>query len=49
MFDKVNGSDQVRLEFSREYQVKPLLEQWRSQAKAFQQESISFWLYPAND
>ena len=49
MFDKVNGSDQVRLEFLREYQVKPLLEQWRSQAKAFQQESISFWLYPAND
>lgn len=49
MFDKVNGSDQVRLEFSKEYQVKPLLEQWRREAKAFQQESIPFWLYPAND
>ena len=49
MFDKVNGSDQLRLEFSREYLVEPLIEQWREDAKKFQEESMPFWFYPSND
>ena len=49
MFDKVNGSDQLRLEFSKEYLVEPLLEQWRKDAKTFQEESTLFWLYPSQD
>ena len=49
MFDKVNGSDFVRSEFSSHYLVDSLLVNWREEAKAFQQESIPFWLYPANN
>ena len=49
MFDKVNGSDFVRSEFSSHYRVDSLLVKWREEAKAFQQESIPFWLYPASN
>ena len=49
MFDKVNGSDFVRSEFSSHYRVDSLLFKWWEEAKAFQQKSIPFWLYPASN
>ena len=45
MFDKVNGTNQTRLQFSSDYQVEPLLKQWRTVATAFQDYSKQYWMY----
>jgi len=45
MFDKVNGTHQTRLQFSVDFQVEPLLKQWRTAATAFQDYSKQYWIY----
>ena len=45
MFDKVNGTHQTRLQFSVDFQVEPLLKQWRTVATAFQDYSKQYWMY----
>lgn len=45
MFDKVNGTHQTRLQFSVDFQVEPLLKQWRTAATAFQDYSKQYWMY----
>ena len=45
MFDKVNGTDEVRLQFSSTYQIEPILKQWRATAADFKEYSKMYWIY----
>ncbi len=45
MFDKVSGSDQIRLKFSAGMKVADILPYWRKDEEAFKLKSKSYYLY----
>ncbi len=45
MFDKVIGTDKIRLEFQKNYKVKDILEYWRKDVEEFREQSKKYYLY----
>ena len=45
MFDKVCGSDQIRLLFSKNYKVADILDYWNKDVEAFKAKSAKYYLY----
>lgn len=45
MFDKVCGSDQIRLLFSKRYQVSDMIDYWNKDVKAFKEKAKKYYLY----
>lgn len=45
MFDKVCGSDQIRLRFIKNYRVADMIEFWDKDAQAFKDRSSKYYLY----
>lgn len=45
MFDKVCGSDQIRLRFSKNYKVADIKDYWNKDVDAFKEKSKKYYLY----
>lgn len=45
MFDKVCGTDQIRLRFSKNYKVSDIIDYWTKDAAAFKAKSSKYYLY----
>jgi uncharacterized protein YbbC (DUF1343 family) len=45
MFDKVCGTDQVRIEFSKNFKVSDIMEIWTRDIPAFRQKASKYFLY----
>ena len=45
MFDKVCGSDQIRLRFTKNYRVADIIDYWDKDAEAFKAKSAKYYLY----
>lgn len=45
MFDKVCGSDQIRVRFSKDYRVNDIIDYWNKDAEAFKNKSSKYYLY----
>lgn len=45
MFDKVCGTDQIRLRFSKNYKVSDIIDYWTKDAEAFKVKSSKYYLY----
>lgn len=45
MFDKVCGSDQIRLRFGKRYQVSDIIDYWNKDIQSFKQKSSKYYLY----
>ncbi|MFI3239667.1 MAG: DUF1343 domain-containing protein [Bacteroidales bacterium] len=45
MFDKVSGSDQIRIRFSENHKVADIIDYWNKDAEAFKAESAKYYLY----
>ena len=45
MFDKVCGSDQIRLRFTKNYKVDDILDYWNKDIDAFKVKSAKYYLY----
>jgi uncharacterized protein YbbC (DUF1343 family) len=45
MFDKVCGTDQVRIEFSKTYSVSSISELWNNEIPAFRKKAEKYFLY----
>jgi len=45
MFDKVCGSDQIRVRFSMDYRVSDIIDYWNKDAEAFKNKSSKYYLY----
>ena len=45
MFDKVCGSDQIRLRFSKNYKVSDIIDYWNKDVAAFKEKSRKYYLY----
>lgn len=45
MFDKVCGTDQIRILFSKNYQVSDMIDYWNKDADAFKAKSKKYYLY----
>ena len=45
MFDKVCGSDQIRLRFTKNYKVDDILDYWNKDIDAFKAKSAKYYLY----
>ncbi len=45
MFDKVCGTDQIRLRFSKNYKVSDIIDYWTKDAEAFKAKSSKYYLY----
>ncbi len=45
MFDKVSGSDKIRLEFTKNWQVKDIEELWYKDIKNFRKKASKYFLY----
>lgn len=45
MFDKVCGSDQIRLRFTKNYRVDDIIDYWNKDAEAFKAKSAKYYLY----
>lgn len=45
MFDKVCGSDQIRLRFTKNYRVADIIDYWNKDAEAFKAKSAKYYLY----
>lgn len=45
MFDKVCGSDQIRLRFGKRYQVSDIIDYWNKDVQSFKQKSSKYYLY----
>jgi uncharacterized protein YbbC (DUF1343 family) len=47
MFDKVCGTDQVRLEFQKNFSVEAIKDIWMRDIPAFRKKAAKYFLYPA--
>lgn len=45
MFDKVSGSDKIRLRFSKNHKVSDIIDYWNKDAEAFKAKSAKYYLY----
>ena len=45
MFDKVCGTDQVRIEFTKTYSVSSILSLWNDEIPAFRKKAEKYFLY----
>ena len=45
MFDKVCGSEQIRVRFSKDYRVSDIIDYWNKDAEAFKNKSSKYYLY----
>lgn len=45
MFDKVSGSDQIRIRFSENHKVADIIDYWNKDAEAFKAKSKEYYLY----
>jgi uncharacterized protein YbbC (DUF1343 family) len=45
MFDKVTGSDQIRLKFSRRFMVEDIIDLWNRDAEMFVQKARDYFIY----
>lgn len=45
MFDKVCGSDQIRLRFTKNYRVADIIDYWNKDVEAFKSRSAKYYLY----
>ena len=45
MFDKVCGTDQIRIKFSKNYKVADIIDYWNKDAEAFKAKSAKYYLY----
>lgn len=45
MFDKVCGTDQIRIRFSKNYQVSDIIDYWNKDAASFKEKSSKYYLY----
>ena len=45
MFDKVMGTDQIRLRFSKNYKVADIVDYFNKDADAFKAKSSKYYLY----
>ena len=45
MFDKVMGTDQIRVRFSKNYQVADILDYFNKDVEAFKKTSSKYYLY----
>lgn len=45
MFDKVCGTDQIRLRFSKNYKVSDIIDYWTKDAETFKAKSSKYYLY----
>ena len=45
MFDKVMGTDQIRLRFSKNYQVADIVDYFNKDVEAFKKTSSKYYLY----
>ncbi len=45
MFDKVCGTDQIRIRFSKNYKVADILDYWNKDSEAFKAKSSKYYLY----
>lgn len=45
MFDKVCGSDQIRVRFSKNHKVADIIDYWNKDADAFKAKSTKYYLY----
>lgn len=45
MFDKVCGSDQIRLNFIKNYQVADMIDYWNKDVQSFKNRSSKYYLY----
>ena len=45
MFDKVCGSDQIRLRFTKNYNVADIIDYWNKDVEAFKARSAKYYLY----
>ena len=45
MFDKVCGTDQIRIKFSKNYKVADIIDYWNKDVEAFKAKSAKYYLY----
>lgn len=45
MFDKVCGTDQIRIRFSKDYRVSDIIDYWNKDAEPFKKKSSKYYLY----
>ena len=45
MFDKVCGTDQIRIKFSKNYKVADIIDYWNKDVDAFKEKSKKYYLY----
>lgn len=45
MFDKVCGSDQIRLRFTKNYKVADIIDYWNKDVESFKAKSAKYYLY----
>lgn len=45
MFDKVCGTDQIRLRFSKNYKVRDIIDYWNKDVESFKAKSSKYYLY----
>ncbi len=45
MFDKVSGSNQIRIRFSENHKVADIIDYWNKDAEAFKAKSAQYYLY----
>ena len=45
MFDKVCGTNKIRIEFSKNYKVADIIEYWNKDVDAFKEKSKKYYLY----
>ena len=45
MFDKVMGTDQIRLLFCKNYKVADMIDYWKKDLDAFKAKSSQYYLY----
>ena len=45
MFDKVCGTDKIRIEFSKDFSVSSILELWNSEIPEFRKKAEKYLLY----
>lgn len=45
MFDKVCGTDQIRLRFSKNYKVADIIDYWNKDVDSFKEKSSKYYLY----
>ena len=45
MFDKVCGTDQIRLRFSKNYKVSDIIDYWNKDVESFKAKSSKYYLY----